>query len=125
MSHFKSGMNDESPETTNIKTLPLLNVTLPKMTVCPPKDTFTDLNYDLWQALENNPNISDETWKELAFKAIDIWESNRLEDLMENITKLYEKDQFFNWYHGYTDMSTPFVDEYTDKFTYRVRTGAV
>ena len=39
-----------NPETTNIKTLTLSEITLPTMTVCPPKNTFTDLNYDLKQA---------------------------------------------------------------------------
>ena len=37
----------ESPIKTTIETLPISEITFPKVTVCPPKNTFTDLNYDL------------------------------------------------------------------------------
>ena len=37
----------ESPIKTTVETLPISDITLPKVTVCPPKNTFTDLNYDL------------------------------------------------------------------------------
>ena len=33
--------------TTTIETLPITEVPFPKVTVCPPKNTFTNLNYDL------------------------------------------------------------------------------
>ena len=39
-----------SPVSTTIETLPLSEMKLPKVTVCPPKNTFTDLNYDLMLA---------------------------------------------------------------------------
>ena len=38
---------NESPEKTTIKTLPITDITFPKVTVCPPKNIYTDLNYDL------------------------------------------------------------------------------
>ena len=37
----------ESPIKTTVETLPISEITFPKVTVCPPKNTFTDLNYDL------------------------------------------------------------------------------
>ena len=37
----------ESPVKTTIETLPISDIKFPKITVCPPKNTFTDLNYDL------------------------------------------------------------------------------
>ena len=40
----------ESPVTTTVETLILSRIKLPKVTVCPPKNTFTDLNYDLMRA---------------------------------------------------------------------------
>ena len=33
------------PITTTIETLPISEVRFPKITVCPPKNTFTNLNY--------------------------------------------------------------------------------
>ena len=41
----------ESPVKTTIKTLPISDITLPKLTVCPPRNTFTDLNYDIMKTL--------------------------------------------------------------------------
>ena len=40
---------NESPVTTTIETLPISGMTLPNVTVCPPKNKafFTNLNYDL------------------------------------------------------------------------------
>ena len=37
----------ESPIATNIETLPITELKFPKVTVCPPKNTFTNLNYDI------------------------------------------------------------------------------
>ena len=42
----------ENPITTTIETLPITDITLPKVTVCPPKNTYTNLNYDIMM-LEN------------------------------------------------------------------------
>ena len=42
----------ENPVTTTVETRPITEIKFPKVTVCPPKNTFTDLNYDL-VALEN------------------------------------------------------------------------
>ena len=38
---------NESPVKTTIETLPISNLKFPKVTVCPPMNTFTNLNYDL------------------------------------------------------------------------------
>ena len=38
---------NESPVKTTIETLPITNLKFPKVTVCPPKNTYTNLNYDL------------------------------------------------------------------------------
>ena len=35
---------DESPVKTTIETHPIAEITFPKVTVCPPKNTYTDLN---------------------------------------------------------------------------------
>ena len=37
----------DSPVKTTIETHPITEITFPKVTVCPPKNTYTDLNYDL------------------------------------------------------------------------------
>ena len=112
-----------NPETTNIKTLPLSEITLPKMTVCPPKNTFTDLNYDLWLALTSNKSISAGTWKDLFVKAVQLSESDNFETLMQNLTKFQEDKRFYNWYHGYSEISLPSEDSYKG-FTFRISSSA-
>ena len=42
----------ENPIKTTVDTRPITELTFPKVTVCPPKNTYTDLNYDLMM-LEN------------------------------------------------------------------------
>merc|ERR1711923_207682 len=37
----------DSPIKTTIETLPITEIIFPKVTVCPPKNSYTDLNYDL------------------------------------------------------------------------------
>ena len=37
----------ESPVSTTLETLPVSEVPLPRVTVCPPQNTFTNLNFDL------------------------------------------------------------------------------
>ena len=54
---------DESPVKTTIETHPIAEITFPKVTVCPPKNTYTDLNYDLMMA--ENMTLDNETRNEL------------------------------------------------------------
>ena len=88
----------ESPVKTNIETLPITELKFPKVTVCPPKSTFTDLNYDLLMAqnLTYSNNMKIEMLQQ--FKSI-------LNDhiFMDDINHLDEKDRFYNWYHGLSD----------------------
>ena len=37
----------DSPVSTTIETLPIADIRLPRVTVCPPRNTFTNLNHDL------------------------------------------------------------------------------
>ena len=43
----------ETPISTNIETLPITELPFPKVTVCPPKNTLTNLNYDLEKLARN------------------------------------------------------------------------
>ena len=40
----------QSPITTTVETLPISQITFPNVTVCPPKDLFLNLNYDILQS---------------------------------------------------------------------------
>ena len=90
--------------TTNIETLPIAEAPFPRVTVCPPKNTFTNLNYDLIFA----SNMSLSTEKRHSF--IDTLFAKALDFEYNEALKLYiqEENGFRNWYDGLTINSHPF-----------------
>ena len=84
--------------------------TFPKVTVCPPRNTFTDLNYDL-QMVENKTMQNNETQKELLEIAMSELHDPYYDVLMMNKEKFVEENIFFNWYHGYSELSWPFLKD--------------
>ena len=59
---------------TTIETLPISELKFPKVTVCPPKNTFTDLNYDL--AMTENFTMTPAKRQELYDYAVNTLEDN-------------------------------------------------
>ena len=57
-----------SPVKTTIETQPIREITFPKVTVCPPKNTYTDLNYDLM--MTENMSLNNDTRNMLANYAL-------------------------------------------------------
>ena len=58
----------DSPVTTTIETLPIADISLPRVTVCPPRNTFTNLNYDLMRL--EHVTLSNATRDELTKYAV-------------------------------------------------------
>ena len=96
----------ESPVTTSIETLSISEIKLPKVTVCPPKNTYTNLNYDLM--VIKNISLDNYTRNELAYYAIDMIQNHNLKEVMFNISQLEEENRFSNWYKGYTNIDLPY-----------------
>ena len=111
---------DESPYTTTIKTLPIKEITFPKVTVCPPKNTFTNLNFDLM--LADNLTIDDEQRNMLVDYTLDLLHDSYYQELMENVSLLQDEDRFYNWYKGYNIIDIPY--EYDGQLQYTVYTTA-
>ena len=86
----------DSPVKTTIETFPISELKLPKLTVCPPKQTFTDLNYDLMMT-ENN-TLTEKMRDELFKYALEVINEDSFS--LNNWTKLHEEDRFYNWYHS-------------------------
>ena len=91
----------ESPIKTTVETMPISEIRLPKVTVCPPRNTYTDLNYDLM--LADNLTLTDKMRDEIFDYAREVIEGN----ISPNNSKLVELERFYNWYHGYTN--TPMI----------------
>ena len=88
----------DSPVKTTIETLPSTKITFPKLKVCPPKNTYTDLNY--YFMMTENMTLDNDTRSEFSNYAIEF--DYLYDDIMRNMNKLKEKDRYFNWYHGYS-----------------------
>ena len=96
----------ESPVKTTIDIFPISELTLPKLTVCPPKNTFTDLNYDL--VMTENNTLTEEMRDELFKYALDVIDEDS--SSLNSWTKLLEEDRFYNWYYGYTEIRSPYKE---------------
>ena len=101
----------ESPIKTTIETLPIAEIKLPKVIVCPPKNTFTDLNYDLMMV--ENMTLTEEMRNELFKYAVEVINEDSFS--LNNWTKIHEEDRFYNWYHGYTEIKAPSFSSYDDR----------
>ena len=103
----------QSPIKTTIETRPINEITFPKVTICPPKNTYTDLNYNL-KMLENL-TLDDDTRNNLMDYSAEILNDYLYEEAILNIKKLQDTDRYFNWYHGYTEinMDMEIIDDKT------------
>ena len=87
----------ENPITTTIETLPIDKVKLPKITICPPKGSYTNLNYDVMIA-DDISSLSNESQKEILNQFL--MEMHQL-DFEKAYSLLFKgPDQFLNWYKG-------------------------
>ena len=94
---------ENSPISTTIETRPISEVTFPKITVCPPRNSYTNLNYDL-MSIDKNPlipaSLSDYI-EELSDNFVQHFLNLDYEQVMKNLRQSFqEKDRFRNWYHG-------------------------
>ena len=112
----------DSPVSTAIETRPISELTFPKVTVCPPINTFTDLNYEFMMA--ENITIDEEDRKKLLYFAMDLLQDQLYEEFMFNLSIVHEDNRYYNWYNGYTDIVLPFTSDRTAYFEYTIRTFA-
>ena len=100
----------QSPISTTIETLPISQITFPNVTVCPPKNLFLNLNYDILQAekvkLDKNKR---ETLIEASLVVI---QDHFHMEIMRNLSKVEDLDRYYNWYHGYTQIRYPYHTDY-------------
>ena len=86
--------------------MPISQLTLPNVTVCPPKNSLLDLNYDIVHSdeyyLDNNTRI------ELIEYALGVIQEEFYHEVMKNMSKLDDPAKFYNWYHGFTWVNFPF-----------------
>ena len=109
----------ESPIKTTIETLPISELKFPKVTVCPPKNTYTDLNHDLMVA--ENYTLTEEMRDELIEYSEKVIDEHTFTDDLEMVQ---EDDRYYNWYYGYSKIMRTFTDDQYDQLCYFLYTSA-
>ena len=109
----------ESPIKTTVETLPIDEIKFPKVTVCPPRNTYTDLNYDLM--LAENITLTEEMRDEFVKKAKKIINEHAF---MGDLDLLQEDDRYYNWYYGYSEMRRTYTSKSSGKLVQRIYSSA-
>ena len=112
---------EQSPISTTIETLPISKMTFPNVTVCPPKNSFLNLNYDIKQS--ENINFDKNTRKELFEFALDVIQDESYKEIITNMSKVEDPHRYYKWYHGYTDITYPYYSVENNKLFYYVYTS--
>ena len=110
----------QSPVKTTISTLPITDLRFPKVTVCPPKDTFTNLNFDL--LLTKNLTLNNDTRSMFADYAFELLHDSFYSEVIQNVSIISDEDRYYNWYHGFTRLDLPFWQD--TQLEYPVYTAA-
>ena len=110
----------DSPIKTTVETVAIDKMTFPKVTVCPPKNTYTDLNYELM--MTQNMTLDNKTRNELYDYALELLLDHLNKEFMTNLSKLEDNDRYYNWYHAYTQLT---VHQKSSKYMrYTINTSA-
>ena len=91
----------DTPISTTTETRSIREITFPKVTVCPPKGTYTSLNIGMIKADRSNP-LKRKYGVELKENAFVLLYDEIFRRVMKNLTKLDETNRYYNWYHGLT-----------------------
>ena len=97
----------DSPIATVVETLPISEIRFPKITVCPPRNTFTNLNYDL---VRNGSNSRfDKKYENIVkFNIFNVIQNNYFNELMDEMSLLEFDGLYRSWYNIQTLLKAPF-----------------
>ena len=88
----------ENPIVTSIETLPIEKVRFPKVTVCPPKNTYTNLNNDLTDAGKREISFQEKETLLANFKSH--FQNLDYEKTWTEMNGYFEQNKYKNWYFG-------------------------
>ena len=106
----------QNPVSTTIETMSISEITFPKVTVCPPKNTYTNLNHDLMNIGNKTVDFDLTNETTTAFKLLENFTRQfQIKDYNNKISEIfsfYEAGRARNWYNKNT--SVPFGFEKED-----------
>ena len=113
---------EQSPISTTLETLPISKITFPNVTVCPPKNLFLNLNYDILQS--EKVKLNNDKRENLIKDSLGIYQEQFYKEMMRNLSKFEDPDRYYNWYHGYTEIGYPYYSTNSNQLQYHVETYA-
>ena len=98
---------EESPVSTTIETSSISDLAFPEVVVCPAKNSFTTLNPDLIRA--NKDSWDQNTTRRLQEILTEATFDLNAQNKYDTKTSFFEKDKFFNWYKGESELLFPSI----------------
>ena len=102
--------------------MPISEITFPNVTVCPPRNLFLNLNYDILQA--EKIKLDKDKRESLIESFLDVIQDKYFNDIMFNLSKVEDPSRYYNWYYGYTKLNFPYYDGRFRQLLYEVNTYA-
>ena len=100
----------KNPITTTTTILPINEAKLPKITVCPPKNTYTNLNYDI-QMADDVQLLNNKTQKKILKRFL--MKMHEF-DFLKTYSRLFEgPEQFMNWFKGINVFDKSNIPQYS------------
>ena len=96
----------ESPVATSIETHPIDGLDFPIVTVCPPKDSNTALNYDLMKA--DNTSLTENDRKDLKNKILEVMLKPSYDKYIQTMIATANNKSLNRMYGGYQSVPKPF-----------------
>ena len=96
----------DSPVKTTIKTRPIWDLQFPKITVCPPDNSFTNLNYDL-MTMDERVNLTKKERIDIGDHAFNILQDSLHQKVIDDFFKVEEENRYQNLYYGKTSLIFP------------------
>ena len=95
----------ESPITTTINTLPIYELEFPNVTVCPPRNSFTNLNLDIVRS--SKLSLSEGQRQALSEQVSEVVFTSNMEKKLATYNEYEEKDKHRNQYYGLSKIILP------------------
>ena len=94
---------NEHPVITAMETLDISQMTFPNVTICPPRNKFTSLNYDISKIDKDKISLSDDIEKKLIQQVTEVaFREFRLK--VKTIIEMFGREFYILWYGGELDV---------------------
>ena len=95
----------DSPITTTIETLPISELEFPNVTVCPPRNSFTNLNLDIIRS--SKISLSQRQRQNLSQQVSEVVFTSNMESKLATYNECKERDRYRNQYLGRSKIILP------------------